>query len=200
MDGTACLQQVFVTTVTHGDEQNPVLQRPRETTFHIYRGEARPHPEFQITFGERGSVLSRHADLAAIHLEESVEEELPIPSLADTEAQAGEFLLMTGFAHGGHLDMAGEYGTRYWRKSPVTQVLAQGRVLYRQQGPYLYDGYAGGPCFREEGGEHRLVGIAGVDTGEELSCTSTHFFRRWVSSEQGRAAKTVRRPIPPPEE
>jgi hypothetical protein len=200
MDGTTCLPQVFVTTVTHGDELNPVLQRPRETSFHIYRGEVRPHPEFQIIFGERGAVLSRQADLAAIHLEQPVEEELPFPLLAGTEVLAGELLVMAGFAHAEHLDIASEYGARYWRKSPVTQVLTQGRVLYRQQGPYLYDGYAGGPCFREEGGEHRLVGIAGVDTGEELSFTSTFFFRPWVSSELSRAAKTARSPATPPEE
>jgi hypothetical protein len=74
-------------------------------------------------------------------------------------------------------------------------------MLYRQQGPYLYDGYAGGPCFREEGGEHRLVGIAGVDAGEELSFTSTYFFRRWVSSELSRAAQNAQTPpTAPPEE
>ena len=101
---------------------------------------------------------------------------------------------MAGFAYVGHLAVGGESGRRYWRRNPVTQVLAQGRVLYRQQGPYLFDGYAGGPCFRDEGGKHRLAGIAGMGIGEELSFTSTSFFRRWVSSELRHAAKATRRP------
>jgi hypothetical protein len=201
MDGTSCLKQVFVTTVTHGKERDPVVWRPRETAFRIYRGEVHPHPEFQITFGEQDSILDSRADLAAIHLEETVEGGMRISSMANTEVKPGELLVMAGFARAGHLSIAGEYGVRYWRKNPVTQVLTQGRVLYRQQGPYVFDGYAGGPCFRDEGGEHLLVGISEAGAGEELSFTSAHFFQDWVSSELSRAMKKPAiRPSPSPEE
>jgi hypothetical protein len=201
MDATACLRQVFVTTVLHGEERDPVLRRPRETAFRIYKGEVHPHPEFEILFGEQDSILSSRADLAAIHLEEAVDGALPPSPLATTEVQPGESLVMTGFARAERSSIAGEYGVRYWRKNPVTQVLAQGRVLYRQQGPYVSDGYAGGPCFREEGGEHRLVGISEAGAGEELSFTSTHLFRSWVSNERAHAVnKPAIRPTPVPKE
>jgi hypothetical protein len=103
--------------------------------------------------------------------------------LAQAEAQAGESLVMAGFAHDGRRRFGGIYGVRYFRKNPVTQVSEQGRVFYEQQGTYVYNGYAGGPCLREEEGKQWLVGVADMGSEEQLSCTSVSFFREWLLSE-----------------
>ena len=71
---------------------------------------------------------------------------------------------------------------------------AQGeRILYKQQGTFIYNGYDGGPCFRERTARRWLVGVASARAGQELSCTSTLVYRDWLLKElsqvrQARAA------------
>jgi hypothetical protein len=133
--------------------------------------------------------VSAHADLAAILLDEPVGDRLTHARVANAEAQQGESLIMAGYAYEGRIGFGGIYGLRYSRKNPVTRAVENGRGLYRQQGPYLWDGYAGGPCFREDSTGSWLVGIASKGAGEELTFTSTWFFRDWLEAELQNAAK-----------
>ncbi len=190
VDGSACAPRVFVTTVVNGAVRD---MRWKETTtemeFRIYRGTVRPHPQLNVVFDERGAVVSSDADLAAIPLDEPVGGEVSAVPLARTEAQPGESLIMAGYAHDGARGSVGVYGVRYFRKNLVTNPVTNRRGFYQQQGPYLWDGYTGGPCFREDADGRWLVGVAGKAVGEELVFASVVFFRGWLDEELRRAQK-----------
>jgi hypothetical protein len=180
---------VFVTTVVTGAVLDMKLKEDTtEMEFHTYRGVVRPHPRLQVVLDERQSVVTSDADLAVILLDEPVSGRILPARLAHAEAQVGESLFMAGYAHDARIGSGGVYGVRYFRKNPVTRAAGNGRVLYRQQGPSLWDGYFGGPCFREDSAGQWLVGIASRSSGEELACTSTSFFRDWLEAELRNAA------------
>lgn len=190
VDSSMCEHEAFVTTVVTGAVRD--VRWKEDTTemeFHTYRGSVRPHPRFRLLLDERGSVVSSQADLAAIVLEEPVGSEVARARLAQAEVQPGEVLVMAGYAHDATQGFGGVYGVRYFRKNLITRAVVNGRGFYRQQGSYLWDGYAGGPCFREDERGLWLVGIASKDASEELSFMSLSFFRDWVGAEQLNATK-----------
>ncbi|HYH98888.1 trypsin-like peptidase domain-containing protein [Hyalangium sp.] len=195
--GASCLERASVTTVTYGTVLDKAF--PEETTpmrFDSYEGEVRPHPEFKPLSEDSGPAKPGHADLAVIVLDEAVKSVPPETLMEQGELQVHESLVMAGYAHDGNSQaVGGLYGVRYFRKNTVAQVLApeEGRVLYQQQGPSLYNGYAGGPCFREEAQRRLLVGIASIGSDQELSFTSVSPFRDWLRAEVRRAAA----PTPP---
>jgi hypothetical protein len=84
--------------------------------------------------------------------------------------------------------VGGFHGARYFRKNRVVDVnpAQGGRIHYEQQGAYAYNGFDGGPCFREEGQRRWLVGVASARAGGELACTSTILYRDWVLAESQR--------------
>ena len=166
---------------------------------HRYDGAFRAHPEFRLTVNARGAAKSGHADIAVIVLDEPVKDVRPEALLEQGEVQAGEFLMMSGYGSDGtQHEVGGIYGVRYWRRNKVTRVLPRedGRILYEQQAPHLYDGFAGGPCFREQGNQRWLVGIASRGSDEELAFTGVSSFRGWLRSELHRAAKAPLAPQP----
>ncbi len=186
VDGSTCAPQVFVTTVITGAVRD--MRWKEDTTemeFRTYRGTVRPHPQLQVVLDERENVVSAHADLAVILLEKPIVGEMAPAQLARTEAQPGEALVMAGYAHDAKRGFGGVYGVRYFRKNLVTRAVANGSGFYRQQGPYLWDGYAGGPCFREDASGQWLVGIASKGTEGELAFTSVVFFRDWLLLQGG---------------
>jgi hypothetical protein len=193
IDGSNCAGRAAVTTMHYGEVLD--TEYPEGATQklpHRYDGEFRPHPEFTLTVNARGAARTGHADLGVIVLDEPVKDVRPEALLQQGEVQAGEFLMMSGYGSDGtpH-EQGGLYGVRYFRKNKVTRVLPpeDGRILYEQQAPYLYDGFAGGPCFREQGARRWLVGIASRGSDEELAFTSVSSFRHWLRSEFHRAAK-----------
>ncbi len=195
IDGSACMPQVFVTTALTGAVLDMKLKEDTtEMEFRTHRGVVHPHPRLQVTLNEREAVVSTHADLAAILLDEPVDDKISMPRLARTEAQAGESLVMAGYASEDKRGFGGVYGVRYFRKNPITRAVMDGRGFYRQQGPYLWDGYAGGPCFREDPRGQWLVGIASRGSDEELTFTSTAFFRDWLEAELRNASKRAAPP------
>jgi hypothetical protein len=155
----------------------------------VYAGTIRPHPELRISFDESGTILSARADLAVIFLDEPVEDGIPSAVLADTEVRTDEPLVMAGYGY--DKNMGGIYGARYSRTNKLAtgQAPLSGRFIYEQQGPYVYDGFSGGPCFREHGANRWLVGISSVGTEKELSFMSTVFFGAWIRSEIQHALK-----------
>ncbi len=133
--------------------------------------------------------MSAQADLAVLVLNEPVESGIPSAVLADTEVTLGESLVMTGYGY--DKNMGGIYGARYYRTNKIVSAQASfgGRFVYEQQGAYVYNGFDGGPCFRERGSDRWLVGISGVGTEKELPLTSTVFFSAWIKSELDRTHK-----------
>jgi hypothetical protein len=184
LHASSCAKRVSVTTVVHGGKPGTQAgQRQLQT----YEGSVRAHPELEFRAVPQG-LSAIHADLAAILLDEPVKKQLA-EVLARSEVHEGEALIMAGY--GLDESMGGERGVRYYRKNKATRAprANDDRILYEQQGAYVYNGFAGGPCFREEQGSRWLVGIAGAGSAEELSCTSLHAHREWVRSEVQRATQ-----------
>ncbi len=183
----SCLQRVVVTTAIYGE----VLDKkfPESTTrmsFHNYDGEVRPHPAFKFASDDAGVPGSAQADLAVVVLDEAVKDVEPEALMEQGEFQAHDPLIMAGYASSGTKQaVGGLYGIRYFRQNTVTQSLPreQGRILYQQHGPFIYNGYAGGPCFREDSHRRLLAGVAGTGGGRELSFTSVPLFLDWVQAQ-----------------
>jgi len=184
MDGTACAERANVTSVTYEASENP--DRPT-LRIRSYGGQVRPHPHFQILVDASGAERTNAADLSVILLDQPVELPAKGVRLADAEVQAQESLIMAGYGHD-HI-VGSRHGARYFRKNQVTRAptSAEGRALYALQGAYLYEGFDGGPCFREDGQGQWLVGISGSTTSEGLSFTSTFRYRDWLRAELQRA-------------
>lgn len=161
---------------------------PASATIRRFEGKVRVHPAFKLELDEQGAALSSYADLAIIILDSPVEEPPPRVSFAETEVQQNETLIMAGYGDDPRFRDIPYY--RYFRRNKVTQIHAgsDGRVLYEQQGAFVYNGHTGGPCFREDAGQQWLVGIASIGTEQALSFTSTYFFRDWLRAELQRVA------------
>jgi hypothetical protein len=186
----ACAQRAFIKTVHYGAVADPDFKEDStEKRFHTYEGQVRPHPDFTIHLDSQGSFVSSSADLAVILLDAPVKQRLAYASWAENEVRADESLVMVGY--GSDPLVAGTPGIRYFRRNRVTQVVnaPRGRVLYAQSGAFVYNGYPGGPCFREMGREYQLVGIASPGTEENLSFTSVYAFRDWLQAEVRHAAE-----------
>jgi hypothetical protein len=183
-----CVETAYVTTVTY-DPTKARIGTGGQTQIH--EGSVHPHPEFKILLDPAGQVSSIKADLALVRLNEPVEGNLAWPSWADTAAESGEPLVMAGYGRGG--PVAAPYGLRFFRKNQVTRVSIPGdeRVLYVQQGAYLYNGFDGGPCFREAGQERWLVGIASLGSDKELAFTDLHAYQAWLRSELTKDARNA---------
>lgn len=195
-----CAERAFLMTVRLGGVKDPEFEEESVAqTFRRFEGKVRVHPSFKLELDEQGAVLSTQADLAIILLDSPAQEPLPRVSLAETEVQENELLVMAGY--GDDPRYRGVPGIRYFRRNRVTQLHAsvEGRVLYEQQGSFVYNGYTGGPCFREDHGHRWLVGIASVGTDRELPFSSTFFFRKWLQAGLKRAAAADLASAPAPQ-
>lgn len=188
IDASSCAKRVGVASVINRrvlDERSDTLTAEE---FRSYQGEVRPHPSLELRLDARGAVVSSRADLAAIVLDAPGAGEPWAVPVTDVEVQDNEALVMAGYVRNTPQAIGGFMRVRYHRRNKVLKVSSEGRILYEQQGAYLYNGYMGGPCFREKGAVRALVGIASVDSDERLSFTSTYVFRDWVAAEMRRAA------------
>ncbi|HYI00596.1 trypsin-like serine protease [Hyalangium sp.] len=185
---SSCAERVSVTTVVYGGNSGPEAQG-EQLWLRTYEGSVRAHPDLQFWVDPRGHLRSRRADLAAISLNEPVPEQLAKVLLSGSEVRQGEALIMAGYGHDQIL--GGDFGTRYYRKNTATRAPQEDddKLHYEQEGAYVYDGFAGGPCFREERGGQWLVGIAGVGSDAALTCTSTFIHREWLRAEIQRARR-----------
>jgi hypothetical protein len=197
LDATACAQRTFLRTVRYGEAQDrQFMEETASKSFQTFEGRVRPHPEFKLMLDARGAVQSSHADLAVIILDSPVQSPLPFVQLGNTEVKEDEVLVMAGYPADARF--GGFTGIRYFRKNRVTQPPSSqsGRGLYEQQAPFLYNGYPGGPCFREDADHPWLVGIASVSPDQELAFTSTSVFKDWLLAEIQRATQAAPSPTP----
>ncbi|MBN1205491.1 MAG: trypsin-like peptidase domain-containing protein [Myxococcaceae bacterium] len=188
---SACAEEAFMGRVWYSfRESQRSKERPASLKMRRFAGKVRVHPAFKLELDEKGAVVSTEADLALIILEAPVAESLPFVPFADTEVQEGEMLVMAGY--GDDLRFRDEPYLRYFRRNKVTQVQGRsdGKVRYEQQGAFVYNGYTGGPCFREDKRQRWLVGIASVGSEQELAFTSTYFFKDWLRVELQRVGAT----------
>jgi hypothetical protein len=180
MHSGSCQERVFVTAVFY---ESAIDEFNVDKRFQTIRGQVRPHPEFKLVLDGQGYAVEHRADLAVILLDEPMLDGFSEVPLASTEAQAGEFMTMVGY---GHDELIGTiFGTRYFRKNRVTAVDVMGgeSFRYEQQGPYLFEGYDGGPCLREDERGAWLVGVASVGSQRQLFCTSIPYYRQWLKAE-----------------
>lgn len=192
IDSSACAERVSIKTIVY--EPSETSFRPA-LAFQRYEGAVRPHPGLKILLDRQGAANLNTADLAVIVLDEPVSDVPPENSMAKFEVQAGEALTMAGF---GSDEVIGAIdGMRYFRKNKALAASMQtdGRVVYRQEGAYTYNGFNGGPCFREDVKGRQLVGVASVGTDHELSCTSTYYHRTWLRAEVRRSQRAAAPPV-----
>jgi hypothetical protein len=195
----ACAERAFVMTVHMGPPKLPNF--PEESVvrrFERVGGQVHVHPSFKLELDDQGAVLSTRADLAIIVLDLPVTVAVPRIPLAETEVQEHEALVMAGY--GDDERFRDVPGVRYFRHNKAIRIQgSDGKVLYEQQGPFVYDGYMGGPCFREDESKRWLVGIASVGSEQELSFTSTYFFRNWLRAELQRVSSAASPSVPAPQ-
>jgi trypsin-like peptidase len=181
-DASSCAKRVFVTAVVYGEVGSPRLKElSTQMVFHTVEGSIRPHPEMELVLDKRGFVLRGRADLAMVLLDKPlmIEGGEVLPS--HEEVHGGESLVMAGYGH--DEQVGGFYGARYFRTNRVTSIRPSSegsQIVYAQQGTYAYNGFDGGPCFREDGKRRWLVGIASARADQELMCTSTTLYRDWI--------------------
>lgn len=193
LDGSACATTAIVATTIYGpfeDTREKVFWRRAH-----YQGVVRPHPEMRILLDAQGHVVSSHADLAVIVLEEPFDEEFRPMPLADEDVQVNESIIIVG---SGYDETVSAYdGERRFSTNKVMEMLPSGggRIRIQQPGGHHYRGDSGGPCLREGPGGPTLVGVSSRNLGEGASMTSTYGYRDWLRSEIQRA--DGKRRIPP---
>lgn len=193
-DTSVCVETAYVTATNYGEVINEYLAA---TDMYSTPGTVRPHPDFKLVLDEDRSVATNHADLAVIHLRRPVASRFPPVSLSNQDIHAEETLIMAGYGYGQEFGQIA--GLRFVRSNKVLREAApggHGRFLYEQQGAFMYRGFKGGPCLRQEGNRYTLAGIASIGTDKELSLTSIAFYREWMDSEIRQASTQVSKPHP----
>lgn len=193
-DTSVCVGSAYITVTDYGKVFHAYLA---ETNMHSIAGTVRPHPNFKLVLDEDRSVVINQADLAVIHLRQPVASKFPPISLSDQDIRTQETLLMAGYGYGQEFGQIA--GLRFVRSNKVLGEAAphdHSRFLYEQQGAFMYRGFKGGPCFRQEGTRYTLAGIASIGTDKELSLTSISFYRDWLSSEIRQSSAQVAKPQP----
>ncbi|MBN1208492.1 MAG: trypsin-like serine protease [Myxococcaceae bacterium] len=184
IDGSACVDTAIVETKVY--EPVPVIVGEVPARWGTFQGAVKPHPELRLLL-EEGQVVSSHADLAIIVLDEDLNEGFePIP-LADRDVQLNETLVIVG---AGYDEMRRQSdGERRASRNKVTERLPSGGGMMRieQPGGHHYKGDSGGPCLRESAGRAMLVGVSSRNLGEGKAIISTYGYRDWLGEEIQRA-------------
>lgn len=177
VDGTHCSPQAYASTVHWSTATSA-----DEIELKSYKGSVHPHPEFKMEVDGHGAIVSVKADLAVVVLKQAVAERPPELWLGEEEIQSREELVMAGYGKG---EEWGGGFERYYRRNKIAGLegSSKDRFIYEQQGAFLYNGFDGGPCFREQGAQRWLVGIASLGSDKALTLTSTVAHRAWIQSE-----------------
>jgi hypothetical protein len=181
MDGSTCAKTVRVTTILY--EPRSVVVEDTTSSRHSHNGTVLPHPEMKVLLDARAQVVSSHADLVLVLLDEPVGKEIrPLP-LTDREVQANETLIIVG---SGYDELAGasDWERRFSRNKAVEPLpFGGGSLRIEQPGGHHYKGDSGGPCLRENLEGTSLVGIASRRLGEGAAITRLYEYRDWLRGE-----------------
>jgi hypothetical protein len=183
VDGSACAATARVTTIFYEPREVVVSGEDTSASKNSHEGAVHPHPELRILLDARAQVVSSHADLALILLEEPLDKKFPSLRLADTEVELNESLIVVGTGYD-ELASASDWERRSSRNK-VTEPLPSGdeRLRIEQPGGHHYKGDSGGPCLRETLTGTSLVGISSRSLGEGEAITSTYAYRDWLRGE-----------------
>lgn len=177
VDHTQCSEHAYASTVRFNSTHSADSVELR-----TYHGSVHPHPEFKMLVDGDGAIVSVIADLAVVLLQKALEEKLPELRLGEDEIRSHEVLVMAGYGHGE--EWGGGYDRYYRSNKVIGPANSSGdRFIYQQQGAFIYNGFDGGPCFREQGVQRWLAGIASMGSEKALTLTSTFAYRAWIQSE-----------------
>jgi hypothetical protein len=182
MDATACAETATVRVFFYEqDVRNP--EQIRGFTYTERQGRVRPHPELEIRLNEQNQILSSHADLATVLLDDPVPVGFHAAVLAKSPVVSGETLRRVGFGYDDRLGVLD--GRRLVQESKVLKPLSQvdGTFLLTSENGSLFRGDSGGPCFRETRAGPELVGISTTGLGQEATMTSVQIYGDWLRGE-----------------
>ena len=187
IDSSACSTRAVVTALVYertGRGSGPSFQAQE------YQGTIRVHPGFKVILDKKGSIVSSTQDLAMLSLETPVDDGLAPVTLASTEVEVNEALIVVGHGYDETFGTLG--GARRSLKTRVTALPSAtgGRALLERRSEARYRGDSGGPCLRETAQGMELVGILNRSLGHEPSCTSTLFYGSWLKEELKGASAT----------
>lgn len=178
IDALSCAETSTLRTVTYHPPKQGVDDFGSQVA--VFRGRVLPHPELRVALDARGEVLSSHADLALLLLDESVPGSLPPVRWATAEAQPGEPLIVVGYGYD-ELSESHDGDRRASRNSVIRGPTPQDdRLTLEQPGRHLYKGDSGGPCLRPGRQGPELIGISSRHLGAGATCTSLHPYRDWL--------------------
>lgn len=195
IDATTCAETATVRVFFY----EPDLRDPEQIQGFTYverRARIHPHPELQVRLTEQNQVLSSHADLATLFLDEPVPVGFRAAVLAKRPATSGETLMRVGFGYDNKLGILD--GRRLVQESKVLKPLslADGTFLFTKESSSFFRGDSGGPCFRETQAGPMLVGISTTGLGQEPTMTSMHPYGDWLRGEIS-LATTAQKPQAP---
>ncbi len=187
IDGSECVPRARIRVAIY-DPPPPGAEQ--SLSVRTYAGKVRPHPEFKLLLDPQGRVSSSKADLAAIHLDIPIGQEIEPISLAEDEVKASESLIAVGYGSDEALGLVSDQ--RHWMRHTMIQVGEAGdeRWLFDQPTRHLYRGDSGGPFLREAQEGFVLVGISARSLDNVLGMTSTYPYRAWVHAEMQHAAQS----------
>jgi hypothetical protein len=187
VDGKACVATAAVNTLVYESSRKGEGLRYYSDE---HSGQVRLHPEFKVLLDEQDRVLSSHADLAVILLDEQMEERIPAARLAETQLEPNESVVLVDYGYDGKLGGTG--GHRRFSTRRVTQApdAAGGRALFDQGRWEDFSGESGGACLRESDQGFVLVGISSRGLGRPPALTSIYPYRSWLLTEIERAAQS----------
>lgn len=186
IDGSGCAAGVTVTTVIY----EPSTQAEELAYVNKeYKGRILLHPEFKVELDSQDRVVSSHADLAAILLEQPVESVLRPLSVGAVEVGINESLGIVGYGDDG--TGSGIRGQRRINKIRVagTATPPGDRIALEPPKQQTETDDSGGPCLREDAQGATLAGISNRRLGKEPTCTSIYPYRTWVRDEIQRASQ-----------
>ncbi|MBN1203569.1 MAG: trypsin-like serine protease [Myxococcaceae bacterium] len=180
IDATACARTATIETLLYKPIKG--ITDAAASRRDVYKGVVQAHPELKILLNAQGRVVSSHADLAIIRLDNPMKMGVQAVPLAEAAVQPGEIVTIVGY---GYDEIAGAYGRdRRFSKNKVIRALdADGeRVLIEQPGHHMYRSDSGGPCLREGATSSSIVGISSRNLGEGSTFTSLYRYRDWLSA------------------
>ncbi|MDY7226098.1 trypsin-like serine protease [Hyalangium rubrum] len=187
IDGAACAESAEVVTVLyHPREGEPAS--PTRIQSRTRHGKVRPHPDLKVLLDAQSRVMSSGADLAVVSLEEQVDGGFSPARLADTEAKAGESVVLVGYGLDPTTDLI--QGVRRSGRMKVAEVVAAGSdvALLEAQAGLAFTSGSGAPCLLQEREGPALVGVSSMGLGDRPAFTRVYLHREWVRSEVQRVA------------
>jgi hypothetical protein len=197
----ACEEQATVMAVLYAKQETRGADPQSTPGVWTQKGTVQVHPGYEFATDDVGGVIYSLMDLAAIHLEQPIEEVRVDGQLPTREVQPEETLTAVGYGQ----SPDGPPNNRYFGTNKVMDIhITVGGddvFAFRGQdahgrGAHALRGDSGGPCFREDKkGNRWLTGI--ISTGKVVNGTRVSAFtsmfhhRTWLQEQLNRNDKSA---------